>query len=156
MRHHHPLLAASAILLGVSYYLGYTPLVLSATFAVSSTVAYWLYAKDKAAAKSGAWRVPENNLHIVALLFGWPGALFAQKRLRHKTKKQSFRARFWFTVVVNISVVGWLHGPQGNSLLRQSVYQLENIVISNVPHNGSVSTVLLLTRFRDKVALWSR
>nr|WP_237416577.1 MULTISPECIES: DUF1294 domain-containing protein [Halomonas] len=112
--------------------------------------AYFLYAKDKAAAKVGSWRVPENALHVVALLFGWPGALIAQERLRHKTKKQSFRVFFWLTVLVNLGGVAWLHSPQGNSLLREGVHQFENFAVSNLPHRVSDSTVLFFTDFRNK------
>ncbi|NVK20901.1 MAG: DUF1294 domain-containing protein [Kangiellaceae bacterium] len=65
-------------------------------------VAYWL---DKSAAKKNAWRIPEKTLHILSLACDWPGALFGQQLLRHKTQKQPFRAIFWLTVALNITAV---------------------------------------------------
>jgi uncharacterized membrane protein YsdA (DUF1294 family) len=64
-------------------------------------VTFLVYAWDKSAARRGAWRVPESTLHVLALLGGWPGALLAQRVLRHKTRKQPFGAIFWVTVLAN-------------------------------------------------------
>jgi uncharacterized membrane protein YsdA (DUF1294 family) len=51
----------------------------------------------------------EQTLHVFALLGGWPGALVAQRWLRHKSKKASFQVAFWVTVVVNCVALGWLY-----------------------------------------------
>ena len=69
-----------------------------------SVVAYATYARDKSAARRSARRTPERTLHLMALLGGWPGALLAQRRLRHKSRKPSFLVSFWLTVVVNVSL----------------------------------------------------
>lgn len=69
-----------------------------------SLVAFGMYAADKAAAAANRRRIPEQNLHWVALLSGWPGALIAQQVLRHKSVKAPFRSVFWSTVVINITV----------------------------------------------------
>lgn len=149
MKRHHLLILALAIGLGASYILGYTPVALGLVFVISSAVTYWLYAKDKAAAKSGFRRVPESTLHVAALSFGWPGALIAQERLRHKTKKRTFRIAFWFTVFANLGVLAWLHSPHGNAMLMQGTHYIEDIAISNFPHQESVSAVIFLTRLRS-------
>lgn len=154
MKLHHLLLTTLAVFLGGSYYLGYTPIVLSALFFLASLIAYYLYAKDKAAAIAGTWRVPENTLHTAALIFGWPGALIAQERLRHKTKKQSFRIFFWLTVIINLGVIAWLHSPQGNTQLREAAHKIENLVVANVPYPAVASTLLLLTKIRNKPEAW--
>lgn len=73
----------------------------------ASLVALAAYAADKSAAVAGEWRTPESTLHLLALLGGWPGALYAQQRLRHKTRKPSFRACFWATVVINLAALGY-------------------------------------------------
>lgn len=77
-------------------------------YVVLSVVLFALYGVDKAAARKGSWRTPENTLHLLALLGGWPGALVAMRVFRHKTKKQPFRTVFWCTVVVNGVALAWL------------------------------------------------
>lgn len=148
MSYHNILPGALAVFLGGSYYFGYTPIAFVLTFLLASIVTYMLYAKDKAAAKEGSWRVSENTLHAAALLFGWPGALIAQHRLRHKTKKKSFRVFFWFTMLLNLAVIAWVHTPQGNNQLRYSAHLLENMALSYIPYAAPVSTLLFLTKFR--------
>jgi uncharacterized membrane protein YsdA (DUF1294 family) len=73
-----------------------------------STIAYLMYYFDKRAARLDAQRTPENTLHLVALFGGWPGALFAQQQLRHKSIKPSFRFVFWITVIVNLAALTYL------------------------------------------------
>jgi len=75
-----------------------------------SVVAFALYGRDKAAARQGSWRTPELTLHLISLVGGWPGALIGQRVFRHKTRKQPFRAIFWFTVVANLVALLWLLG----------------------------------------------
>ena len=64
---------------------GVVPLLVAVTYLGLSAVAYLMYYADKAAAGRGAQRTPEKVLHLLALLGGWPGALAAQQRFRHKT-----------------------------------------------------------------------
>ena len=52
-----------------------------------------MFAWDKYSAINGEWRIPEKTLLLVALFVGTPGAIAAQQRLRHKTRKQPFRAQ---------------------------------------------------------------
>lgn len=87
--------------------LGELPVWVPVGYGVLSVVAFTMYRADKVAAESQAWRVPEANLHAVALLGGWPGALVARRAFRHKTRKQPFRTIFWATVVANCAVLGW-------------------------------------------------
>jgi len=80
---------------------GYTALV-----TVASVVAYVLYWIDKRRAIAGGRRIPENTLHWASLLGGWPGAIVAQRRLRHKTQKVTFRLTFWITVLLHLVAAG--------------------------------------------------
>lgn len=75
-----------------------------------SLVTYTVYALDKSAARRRRHRVPERTLHLLALFGGWPGALLAQQRLRHKTRKAAFRAVFWLTVLLNGALLMGLIG----------------------------------------------
>ena len=69
-----------------------------------SLLTLMLYAWDKRRARRGGWRVSEKQLHLVALLGGWPGALLAQHSLRHKTVKRKFRFVFWLTVIGHVAL----------------------------------------------------
>lgn len=70
------------------------PSLVLAVYVGLSLLTYFVYAMDKAAAQNDTWRTPENTLHLFTLAGGWPGALLAQQRLRHKSRKQPFRVIF--------------------------------------------------------------
>jgi uncharacterized membrane protein YsdA (DUF1294 family)/cold shock CspA family protein len=78
-----------------------------------SALTFAVYAIDKSAAGRGGRRTPENTLHALALFGGWPGAMYAQQLLRHKSSKQSFRTIFWVTVAMNIAILGYLLSSYG-------------------------------------------
>lgn len=78
-------------------------------FAAASALTYLLYAADKSAARGGNRRTPETTLHLMSLAGGWPGALIAQRWLRHKSKKLSFLAVYAVTVAMNLAALAWLH-----------------------------------------------
>jgi uncharacterized membrane protein YsdA (DUF1294 family)/cold shock CspA family protein len=84
------------------------PWKFAAAWIAINAVTYVLYANDKSSAERGTRRVPEKNLHLFALIGGWPAAAIAQQRLRHKTSKAEFRTAFWLTVIVNIVAMTWL------------------------------------------------
>jgi uncharacterized membrane protein YsdA (DUF1294 family)/cold shock CspA family protein len=75
---------------------------------IASAIAFCAYALDKSSARNGGWRIPEGTLHLLGLMGGWPGALVAQRLLRHKSKKRSFQVVFWATVLLNCGAIGWL------------------------------------------------
>jgi uncharacterized membrane protein YsdA (DUF1294 family) len=73
-------------------------------YALMSVVCYLCYFIDKRAAVQGLWRIPEKSLHTLELLGGWPGALLAQRTLRHKNRKPAYQLVFW--LIVGLHVVG--------------------------------------------------
>lgn len=77
------------------------PSAVPALYLGASVAAFLLYARDKSAARRSRWRTEESTLHFFGLIGGWPGALLAQKVLRHKSRKQSFQTVFWATVILN-------------------------------------------------------
>ena len=97
---------------------GRLPFVVLGLYLVASAIAFGAYAFDKSAARNDQWRTQESTLHFFALVGGWPGALAAQKLLRHKSRKQSFQIVFWFTVALNCGALGWLMTPTGNEALN--------------------------------------
>jgi uncharacterized membrane protein YsdA (DUF1294 family) len=81
---------------------------LSQGYLAASLVTMVAYGLDKEKAGRGEWRTAENLLHLLELLGGWPGALFAQQLFRHKTRKASYQIIFWIIVFVHLGVWGWL------------------------------------------------
>lgn len=79
---------------------------LGALYACASVICFSAYALDKSAARAGRRRTPERTLLLLGLACGWPGAVLAQRWLRHKSAKRSFQLKFWFTVVVNVAGAG--------------------------------------------------
>ena len=86
--------------------------LLIAWYVFASTITFCVYARDKAAARAAAQRnaravrrTPENTLHLLSLIGGWPGALLGQQIWRHKTRKLPFQLLFWTTVVINCAAL---------------------------------------------------
>ena len=98
------------------------PTLILTLYLGSSLITFIVYALDKSAARKGAWRTSENTLHLLSLIGGWPGALMAQQKLRHKSRKQPFRFIFWVTVLVNCGGFTWLFTPTGTAILQSFVY----------------------------------
>jgi uncharacterized membrane protein YsdA (DUF1294 family) len=101
----------------VSVVAGVYPTYLLALYLLASLVAFLVYWLDKSAARNGQWRTPENTLHAVGLIGGWPGALVAMHLFRHKSRKSSFRFVFWTTVLLNIGGFLWLASPAGTKAI---------------------------------------
>ncbi len=107
---------AAVLLLGAS---GLMPWAWSGACLLLSLLSYLSYWLDKAAARKGARRTPENTLHLLDLLGGWPGGLLAQQQFRHKTAKGSYQWIFWLSVLANLLANAWLlHSGSAWSLLR--------------------------------------
>ncbi|HEY9268928.1 MAG TPA: cold shock and DUF1294 domain-containing protein [Methylotenera sp.] len=114
-----PILTAAFLVFVVGAVLaGMLPVAILVLYVAASAITFGAYAFDKSAARNDQWRTKENTLHLFALVGGWPGALAAQRLLRHKSKKQSFQFVFWMTVVFNCGVLGWLLTPSGNATLH--------------------------------------
>lgn len=93
--------------------MGKLPFIVLLAYVMASCVAYLAYLFDKAASLKGQWRTSESTLHMFSLVGGWPGAMLAQRTLRHKTQKQSFQVMYWATVMLNCAFLGWLLSPTG-------------------------------------------
>lgn len=114
------LIVAAAFLafVGAAAYLGKLPLAVLAVYLAASLIAFVAYALDKSAARKGEWRTQEGTLHLFGVIGGWPGALAAQRLLRHKTRKRSFQVVFWMMVFINCAALGWLLSPDGEAMVR--------------------------------------
>ncbi|HCM2153330.1 TPA: cold shock and DUF1294 domain-containing protein [Vibrio parahaemolyticus] len=93
-------------------------LLLIPVYLILSVFTYLMFAWDKQAAQNGRWRTPENTLHFLSLIGGWPGALLAQFQLRHKSKKQPFKFMLWVTIALNVSCFVWLLTYSGKNFIQ--------------------------------------
>jgi uncharacterized membrane protein YsdA (DUF1294 family) len=78
----------------------------AALYVIASAAAFFICAWDKRAARRGGPRVAERDLHLLALLCGWPGALLAQQITHHKTRKPRFRLIFFGAAITNCLLLG--------------------------------------------------
>lgn len=90
------------------FMIGKIPFSVVAAYIILGFITFIVYAFDKSAAQNNQWRTQESTLHILSLMGGWIGALLAQKKLRHKSKKEEFQHVFWMTVILNCGAFGWL------------------------------------------------
>ncbi len=88
--------------------IGKVPQSILLAYLILGIITYLVYKADKTAAQNNAWRTPESTLHFLSLIGGWLGALLAQRRLRHKSKKSEFQGVFWATVIINCCAFGWI------------------------------------------------
>lgn len=86
-------------------------------YAAINIVTWFFYMFDKNAARKARQRTPENSLHLLSLIGGWPGALLAQRMFRHKSSKRSFQEVYWGTVLLHCCAVVWLLTPYGKPTL---------------------------------------
>jgi len=101
------LTAAFVVFVAGSVFAGRLPIAVAGLYLGASLVAFIAYALDKSAARNDRWRTQESTLHLFALAGGWPGALAAQRLLRHKSRKPSFQFAFRVTVILNCCALAW-------------------------------------------------
>ena len=109
------------VIVGIAVLASRVPPAIFGIYTVFSLMTFGVYAYDKSAARKGAWRTPEKTLHLLSLAGGWPGALVAQQQLRHKSRKASFRAVFWMTVLFNCGVFVWSTTSTGAAALQSFI-----------------------------------
>ena len=97
---------------------GWLPLAVLVAYLVASAITFVAYALDKSAAIIELRRIAESTLHLLSLFGGWPGAMAAQRFLRHKSSKRSFQITFRATVILNCVAAACLMSPPGAELLR--------------------------------------
>jgi uncharacterized membrane protein YsdA (DUF1294 family)/cold shock CspA family protein len=107
------LLGLSCAGLGAAIWWWRVPPWVALVYLMMSLATLTAYAIDKDAARMRRWRTSEQTLLMLGLLGGWPGALVAQRTLRHKTSKTSFQLAFTMTVFANVAGFVWLFAPPG-------------------------------------------
>ena len=81
--------------------LGYPILLL-----VMSVATFLTYGWDKHQARNNGWRISEKQLHTMAFLGGWPGAMIGQNYFRHKTQKTQFKIMTWAALALHLFLIG--------------------------------------------------
>jgi uncharacterized membrane protein YsdA (DUF1294 family) len=81
--------------------------VLISYLIILNVFAYLVMKKDKTSAQHGEWRTPEARLWLLAFLGGAPGMWLAMKKLRHKTKHQTFKYGLPLLSIVITVLAGW-------------------------------------------------
>jgi uncharacterized membrane protein YsdA (DUF1294 family) len=77
----------------------------------ASFITFSLYGFDKAQSKrKGAWRVPENVLHILALSGGFVGGWIGRSLFHHKTKKGIFLFVLIIATIIHATIIWWMWG----------------------------------------------
>ena len=107
-----------------------TPVELWGFMCLLSVITYIAFARDKAKAQKNHWRVQESTLLLFSLMGGWPGALIAQQRLRHKSSKQSFKFVLWVTIFVSVLIYAWAVSPKGQPYVEELVLQVKVWIFS--------------------------
>lgn len=103
------LLPAYCVLLGWAIRAGKLPLEFAFAISLLCLLTFMAYVFDKRAAQGDRQRVPETHLHLLELAGGWPGALLAQRVIRHKNRKRRYQAGFWVMVVLNLlATLAWM------------------------------------------------
>lgn len=75
-------------------------------YVVMSVVTFTAYCLDKRAAIRGMWRMREKDLHVLALLGGFPGAIVGQHIFKHKRNKRSFMFVLGLIVIAHVAAWG--------------------------------------------------
>lgn len=71
---------------------------------IISAIGIFMTVKDKIAAKSGKWRVPENTLMLIGLLGAALPMFITMLIIRHKTKHLKFMLGLPIETVLHIAI----------------------------------------------------
>jgi uncharacterized membrane protein YsdA (DUF1294 family)/cold shock CspA family protein len=114
---------AQVMLMAWAVWQRHLPLGVCLGWVLLNLFTFWRYWHDKQAAQKGHRRTPEDTLHTLSLLGGWPAARLAQQVLRHKSSKASFQRTYWVTTVAHVAaLLAYLYVAQsGVSLLKAAL-----------------------------------
>lgn len=81
---------------------------LACYFAAINLAAFCAMGIDKAKAKSGAWRIPEATLFLLAALGGSVGGVLGMQLFRHKTKHKLFAIGFPVLLICQLALAAYI------------------------------------------------
>lgn len=77
-------------------------------FAVINFIGLVLMAWDKMKARTGAWRIPENNLLFIALAGGSAGVYLGLRLFHHKTRHVKFAVVVPVIFLIQVCLIAWM------------------------------------------------
>ncbi len=80
-------------------------MILASYALIINAITYFLFGFDKRAAERGDSRIPEKTLLLASALGGSVGAVMAQRRFRHKTQKQPFKALLYGIIAAQMALI---------------------------------------------------
>jgi uncharacterized membrane protein YsdA (DUF1294 family) len=108
-----PLVLVYAVAVGWAVWSHMLPTWFPLALLALNLVTFFAYRSDKYRAQQDQWRIAETQLDLWSFAGGWIGGWFAQQLLRHKTRKASFRAVYWFSVIAHCAALAaWLSVAQ--------------------------------------------
>ncbi|MBV7318443.1 DUF1294 domain-containing protein [Bacillus halotolerans] len=72
---------------------------------------FWVMGADKRRAQRHKWRISENRLWLIAIVFGALGVWLGMQTFRHKTKHASFQYGVPFLLVIEAVLIGISYSP---------------------------------------------
>lgn len=84
--------------------LSISPIYPVAYLLVINLITFTEYKTDKQRARLKLARTPEIALHLWEIIGGWPAALLAQRKYRHKCSKSSYQSIYWFIIILHLFI----------------------------------------------------
>lgn len=128
------LFASSVLAFGMNKVMA---IILVLLYLIISPATIYLYRSDKLAAQQQKQRIPEKMLHLLELAGGWPGALLAQQRFRHKTSKKTYQAVFHLILIYHASLWISFFLLKGNLGFISFLIFLANLLAINMRYRPS-------------------
>lgn len=75
---------------------------------IMNALCFLAWAIDKERARRRTWRIPEQNLLLLAAFGGLGGAILGQVYFRHKIRKRSFNNALWMIAMIELIALFWL------------------------------------------------
>ncbi|MCY7917120.1 DUF1294 domain-containing protein [Bacillus vallismortis] len=72
---------------------------------------FWVMGADKRRAQQHKWRISEDSLWLIAIVFGALGVWLGMQIFRHKTKHASFKYGVPLLLVIEAILIGIYYSP---------------------------------------------
>lgn len=103
---------------------------------------YAVFAIDKRQAESAGRRIPEATLLQLALVGGSIGAKLAERRLRHKTRKEPFRTRLNMIATFHAAIWLALMVPSVRASAFEAITDITRAFAGAAPFKSETERVL--------------